>query len=496
MWGKQKTERLECDFVVVGSGAGGATAAYVLSKAGFHVIVLEEGPRLKSHERPRALLENMRQSMRDAGMQTTTRAHPITVLQGRLVGGSTAINSGIIWRTPDDVREHWRRERGLEPLAGPALDTAFDQVDRELEVTQTQDHILGGNSSRMREAAEQLGLPGKAMHRNAASCQGSAQCLQGCPNRARMSMDVSLIPRSEALGARVLSEHRVTWIQIERGRATGVEGFAEHAPYRSFHVRARRAVILAAGAVHSPALLLRRGFRGAVGHGFQSHPGSAMIGHFERPIGMSFGATQGYEVPMRKRGYKLESLSLPPELLAARIAGAGKAWKERITALDHYAQWVVQVRMEARGRVRLGFGSRPQITYQPTQNDLLKMREALCLLATMMLRTGATEVHPGIATAPATLRKESEVDTLAQHPIKGTDLHLLASHLFGTCAAGSDPRNSVVDPNLQHHECEGLYVMDGSALPTNLGVNPQHTIMALCWVAAERLANSHLAVAA
>lgn len=487
---KTKAEDVEADFVVVGSGAGGATAAYLLSKAGYSVIVLEEGPRLSAHERPRALLESMSRSMRDAGMQTTARSHPITVLQGRIVGGSTAINSGIIWRTPDDVRALWREAFGLVSLTNNNLDRAFDTLDKELEVTQTQDEILGRNSATMRDAARKMGLVGKRMHRNARTCQGSAQCLQGCPIRARLSMDVSLIPRAEALGAIVLSEHRADWIRVARGRAVGIEGRRTDKGHRPFRAHARRAVVLSAGAVHTPLLLLRRGFRGRTGYGFQSHPGTAMIGQFDEPIGMGFGATQGYEIPMRERGFKLESLALPPELLAARIAGAGVQWGQRVARLDHYAQWVVQVRMKAQGRVQCGWNAKPRITFKPTKEDLATLQEAVVLLGRMMLRSGANEIHPGIASAPHTMTSEAELDKLEQHALKATDLHLLASHLFGTCAAGANPATSVVDSNLCHHECDNLYVMDGSALPTNMGVNPQHTIMALSWLAAERLANS------
>lgn len=485
----RKIETLDTDYVIVGSGAGGATAAYLLSRAGHHVLVLEEGPRLSPAERPRALLESMTMSMRDAGMQTTAFSHPITVLQGRLVGGSTAINSGIIWRTPEDVRAQWKEDYGLDALTGPRMDLAFEALDRELEVTQTQENILGNNSARMRDAASLLGLEGQPMFRNARTCRGAAQCLQGCPTESRLSMDVSLIPRSEEHGTVVLSEHRAEWISIERGRAVGVQGVATNSDYTHFHARARKGVILSAGAIHTPHLLLKRGFRGRTGHGFQSHPGTAMIGYFDDPVGMSFGATQGYEVPMRDRGYKLESLALPPELLAARIAGAGPVWRERISRLDHYAQWVVQVRMQAQGRVSLGLTGKPRITFRPTAGDYKKLREAIVLLGRMMLRSGASEIHPGVASAPHTLTTETELRKLEERTLKPTDLHLLASHLFGTCAAGSDPARAVVDDALQHHDCAALYVMDASALPTNMGVNPQHTIMAFSWMAAEKIAN-------
>jgi choline dehydrogenase-like flavoprotein len=108
----------------------------------------------------------------------------------------------------------------------------------------------------------------------------------------------------------------------------------------------------------------------------------------------------------------------------------------------------------------------------------------------MFFAAGATEVFPGIARRPQILKDISEVDALEQGELTHDDFHMVASHLFGTACAGSDPAKSVVAPSLESHAVRGLYVMDASVFPTNLGVNPQHSIMALVHRAAERLANA------
>ncbi|MEZ4255443.1 MAG: GMC family oxidoreductase [Polyangiales bacterium] len=485
----------ETDFVVVGSGAGGATTARVLAEAGHRVLILEEGPRIATDERPRALLDAMILAVRDAGTQSTAASAPIPVLQGRLVGGSTAINSGIIWRMPDDVRADWRARFGLGDLVDErALDRIFSQIERDLGTSATQPEILGGNGHRMAEAARAVGLTtGQPMTRNAPTCHGSARCLQGCPHAARLSMDVTYIPMAERWGARVEPLHRVRRVRTTGGVATGVEGVVLDAstrrPTRRFRVEARRAVVLAAGVVHSPTFLLRLGLRGAVGRHFQSHPGAAVVGRFKEPLGMGFGATQAYEVPCRERGYKLESLSLPPELLATRIPGAGVEWQRRVGSLDHYAQWAAQVRMEAHGTVRLGWGGGAAVRYEPTERDVSKLHEALVLIAEMMFAAGAEEVYPGVTGVPDVLRTKADVEAFRNARVRRRDLHLLASHLFGTARASHDPSDSVVDPRLESRAVRNLYVMDGSVFPTNLGVNPQHSIMAVAWRAAEWLAN-------
>ncbi len=487
------------DFVIVGTGAGGATAARVLSGAGHSVILLEEGPSLAVADRPRDLLGGMRAAFRDMGTNATIGTMPLPLLQGRCVGGSTAINSGIIWRLPDDVRRDWTERLGLGELVDErGLSDAFDAIERELGITETVPALWGGNGERMARGAEALGLPGKAIVRNAPRCKGSAQCLQGCPNEARQSMDVSYVPRSIRQGARLHTRARVDRVRFEGTRAVGVEGAVLDAARRqvgTLSVRARRAVIVSASAVQSPVVLRRSGLRGMVGERFMAHPGCAVVGRFDEPVEMSFGGTQAYEVPLRERRIKLESLSLPPEMLAARLPGAGAEWVERLTQLDHFAQWAVQCRMEAVGRVRprwFGNGSDASVTYVPTRADMLRIRDGVVTLSRMMFAAGAREVYPGVAGLKTVLRDPAEVELLEASEYVPSQLTMVASHLFASCPAGSDPANSAVGPDLAVHGTSGLYVMDASALPTNMGVNPQHSIMGVVWRAAERLAQQEL----
>lgn len=485
------------DFVIVGTGAGGATAARVLSGAGHSVLLLEEGPRLVTRERPRDLLGAMRSTFRDMGTNATVGTTPLPLLQARCVGGSTAINSGIIWRLPEDVRQDWVTRLGLGELVDErGLSDAFDVIERELEISESDPSVWGGNSTLMARGADALGLPGKAISRNASRCKGSAQCLQGCPGEARQSMDVSYIPRSIRQGARLHANARVDRVRFDGTRAVGVEGVVLDANGRkvgSLTARARRAVIIAASTVQSPVILRRSGLRGMVGERFMAHPGCAVVGRFDEPVGMSFGGTQAYEVPLRERRIKLESLSLPPEMLAARLPGAGAEWQERLAHLDHFAQWAVQVRMEAVGRVRpalFGSGSDASVQYTPTRADMLRIRDGVVTLSRLMFAAGAREVYHGIAGVKTVLRDPAEVSLLEEREHAQSQYNIVASHLFASCPAGSNPSNSAVGPDLAVHGVTGLYVMDSSALPTNMGVNPQHSIMGVVWRAAEKLAQA------
>jgi choline dehydrogenase-like flavoprotein len=204
---------------------------------------------------------------------------------------------------------------------------------------------------------------------------------------------------------------------------------------------------------------------------------------------MSFGATQAYEVPLRERGMKLESLALPPELLAARLPGAGEEWQRELRKLDYFAQFCTVIRMQARGRVRPSWLGGVKVTYEPLPQDVARLKEGVALLVRVMFAAGAVEVFPGVAGVPERMTRPEQADLVLSGDVRRADIHLMASHHFGTACASADPRRGVVGDDLQAHELPGLYVMDASVFPTNLGVNPQHSIMAVAWRGAERLAN-------
>jgi choline dehydrogenase-like flavoprotein len=285
---------------------------------------------------------------------------------------------------------------------------------------------------------------------------------------------------------------RATRIALRDGRAYAVEGElreAEEAAPQRFRFAARRGVIVAAGAIYTPVLLRNSGLRGLVGERFSAHPGAAIVGRFAEPVGMGFGATQAYEVPLHADGFKLESISMPPELLASRLPGVGADWQRRLEELDRFAQWAAVTRMRALGQVRPTLTGGVRVRYEPLAEDVQRLKQGLSLIVRMMFAAGALEVYPGVAGLPEVFTRPEQAESILDASVRRRDLHLVASHHFGTACAGADPRRSVVDARLECHQLPGLFVMDASVFPTNLGVNPQHSIMAVVFRAAEWLAN-------
>ena len=477
------------DFVIVGSGAGGGAAARALSGAGRSVAVLEEGPRVTAADVSTSVHRSMRQLFREGGRTAMLGRAPIPYLQGRVVGGTTFVNSAITWRTPEKVVAQWRTDFGLDELLAD-LDAAYATLEEEMHVRPTGDDIASVNDRMMRDGATRVGIESRPTHRNELGCKGSGRCIHGCPNAAKQSTAINHLVRAAEGGARIFANAHVRRVVLRGGRAVGVEGRAVGSG-RPFYVEARKAVVLAASAVQSPNLLARSGVRNAhLGRHFMAHPGTSIVGVYPQRIDMWTGASQGYEAfGLRdKLGVKLETINIPPEVSAARLPGAGPrlaAWMER---LPHVGAWAIALKAEAEGTVRPSWLFGDAVRFTLTTGDVDRLRRGIRAAAEMHFAAGAREVLASIHGMPEVLTSPDELRLFDDAPLDARAYNMIATHLFGGCRAARDPAAGVVDPSLAVHGLRGLYVMDASVLPTNTGVNPQHGIMAVALSAARRLA--------
>ena len=484
------------DVVIVGSGAAGATAAYTLAEAGLSVGIVEEGPWRKTRDITKDVHSSFRRVMRQSGMQVLSGGAFMPLLQGRCVGGSTFVNSAIAWRTPEDVLDEWATKFGLgDAITMRALEPHFEALERDLSVRSVDPAVLGENNRLFLEQTHKHGYASAPMRRYDRGCEGSGLCLTGCPSAAKQGMSVTYVPWALAHGARIYTSCKVERVELRGGRAVGVR--ARSASGQLVEVHARRAVIVAASTVQTPGILRRSGIRTrALGKHFQAHPGLAVGGLFDHPIEMAFGATQGAECTHFRKSerFKLETIALPPDLAGARIPGVGIELAERLSQLAHVAVWAAQVRAEAEGEVKTGWSpgvsSVDRVSFTMTKRDLTTARRACALLARLLFDAGAREVWPGVFGVPSVLRSIDEVRLIEEAPLDPHNFNFIATHLFGAARMGLDSRAGVVGPDFQVHGAPGLYVVDSSVFPTNLGVNPQHSIMAMSRLAASRLANA------
>ena len=487
--------RAVCDVAIIGSGCAGATAARVLSAAGLDVALLEEGPYVPTERFVRDTWGAFKQLWRDQGFQVARGRTFLPILQGRAVGGSTPINGAIVHRIPEPILESWADRGAAELLDAAELERVYGCLDRELGVAPAPAEVLGRNNTLMADGLRGVGASGHPIRRNVRGCEGSALCMSGCAGARKQSMLVTYVPRALEAGARVFATCRAERIEVRGGRGRAVVArFRDHTGVGGWlHLEARHAILVGASAVQTPLLLRASGIgraSGLVGERFQCHPGSSVLGVFDEPVKLWFGATQGYETThWWDERMKMETVGMSLDVAAGRLPGFGPALMRRLREFAHVAQWGVQVRSEAHGRVRRGPFGKTDIRFDLTDADVRVLKTGLVRLTEMMFAAGARKVYPGVFGIPEEIDSVDPMRRLHDLPDDPRLFHGIASHMFGTAVMGSDARTSVVGPDLQAHDARGVYVIDSSAFPTNMGVNPAHTIAAVAWRVAERLAD-------
>lgn len=463
----------ECDVVVVGSGAGGASVARVLSEAGMSVIVVEEGDHHDASTYSTDVFEALPKLYRDSGLTVAEGRPAIPLPVGRCVGGTTVINSGTCFRAPGDILMRWRDEYGLDWAT--ELDGEFEAVEEALSVTPVEAGTAGRNAELCRLGAEALGASNHGLARNAVDVTCCGSCPTGCAIDAKMAMHVSELPRAVAAGARIRAGQRVARVLVEGGRAVGVRCS------RGYEVRAG-AVVLAAGALGTPELLLSQGLAnssGKVGRHLRIHPACWVGALYDEPVRGWDGVMQSWAVDeWNDRGLFLEATFTPLSFGAHWLRGAGAPYKERLERIDQLGVIGVHLSDRSQGRVSVSRSRELRIGYKLTSDDAAALRFGIARAADVHFAAGAREVYPQVGRV-SVLRPGEQTPLVEQGRFHPGELRLEAFHPMGTTRMGRDPRTSVVAPSGETHDVPGLYIADSGLFPTSLRVNPMVTIMAV-----------------
>jgi len=477
---------MRVDAVVVGSGAGGSIVARELARAGKSVVVLEEGghysPARYGAMRP---TESLRHLFRDAGLSVATGLGDtpvISVLAGKCFGGSSVLTGGVCFRIPEDVLQDWSTRLGLARITADDLDERFSEIERDLDVTEVPSALRSRSTELFMEGAEALGIPMKPLRRNAPACKGSSRCSFGCPTGAKRSVDVAVLPEAMKRGATVVCDAFVNRVVMDGRRARGVEGSlldARGGKGPAFRIEADL-VIVACGSQHTPLLLRRSGLSSPhLGRHLTLHPGIRIGAIFDERVDGWDGAMQSvYSDHFSDEGITLVGIYTTPNILAAALPGPGRDHRKLVAHIPTFALLGALVPDEGSGVVRRWLGREPLVTYRMAERDRSRLRRALRILGEMAFAAGAREVLLPVFGAPAVRTKAELANAIDAMP-SFRNLECAAFHPLGSARMSARPEDGVVSRDGAVWNTEGLYVADGSILPTSIGVNSQLPVMAL-----------------
>ena len=484
---------VNADVVVVGSGSGGATAAAALAETGLEVVILEEGALHRTESFTTDPIRGIQRLYRDAGTSVILGTPSILFAEGRCVGGSTVINGGMCWRTPERVLDEWTRDQGLPDVSPHAMEPHFERAEEILHSEPQQPDTLGRHSHLFLEGAQKLGWAPETNRRNMRRCMGLNNCALGCPTGAKQSMLVTEVPRALRAGARLFTHARVRRLLFKGRRAIGVRGdflSARGRPTHGFEVHAPL-VVLAAGARHTPGILLRSRVRNrALGRHLQVHPNAKVVGVFDERIDPWVGAHQTHQLhEFLDEGILIAYATVPPGLLASGLPGLGADHAARMRQYNHMLTAGALVEDTGEGRVRLGLDLQPYMTFRLSPRDVETIHRAVALTSELLFAAGAREVLLPFAHLPR-LGSSDEIQRVHALPRRPGATELMTVHIMGSARMAADPRDGVVDPWGFVHGIEGLAIADASLFPSSVGVNPQESIMALVLRNAERMADA------
>lgn len=500
--------RFTADVVIVGSGAGAGVVAAELARAGRGVLVIEAGPFVDESNMPRDELDAFGRLYLNYGLLSTWDG-AITMLAGSGVGGGTLVNWMTCIDAPAAVREEWVRDHGLDGVAGDEWSADVAVIEAELNVASSI--VVPPKDEIIRRGAEELGWESGLIRRNATACGDCGSCPFGCRRGAKQSGIRAHLAEAVRLGAVILDRARVRTVirEGDAGPVVGVTGSLAPADPngppdavpRPFEVRANQ-VVLAAGALRSPAILQESGFgHSAIGRYLRIHPVPVIGALMPEPVDMWRGTMQavrsmefGHDGPGH-RPYVIESAPGHLGLLSLVLPWEGAtAHAELMARARHFAPLVAVTRDGGEGRVRLTGAGRVRIDYQLDDAGRATARHALVSMARLARAGGAAEIlavgmpivrhlADGAGDEPRRFAAfERQLAAMNFAPHRGT---VASAHQMGTIRLGADAATHPADPrgriraDSRGSIVPGLYVADTSTFPTAVGVNPMITVMAM-----------------
>ena len=503
------------DVAIIGSGAAGGTLSAHLARSGADVIVLEGGPKVDTrtafnthalpYQFPNRHIPTMKPGVEGFDSE-----------RSRGLGGKTQLWNAVALRmSPRDFKGYRHDSAGADwPIDYADLAPHYDAIEREVGVCGNLDHLpdlpdgiflppvpmkcsdqilargaasLGVKIIHVRKATRSTPAPRTQWTPGRPACHFCGNCMAGCDVVAKYnSYDVHMIPALKT-GKLTLQPNSIVYdIPVSKeNRVTGVK-FLDRTTKQPGEIQARIVVVAAACAQSASILLMSKSALYPTGLANSSgHLGQDFIPHFTggvqvflkdligKPSANDEGFLDHAYIPSfmhdrprdyaRSFGVQFNYQNRRAAGWAKSVPGFGKDFKHSVK--DRYPAFVV---LSPYGEMLPNKDSFVDLDYTKKDDYGLPLTRR-----TVSWKDNDQKLFKEMTRWVVDIAKASGAEILSVADTPATN------HELGGCRAGSDPRTSVVNANLQSHDIPNLYVVDGSVFPSASEKNPTHTIMAL-----------------
>ncbi len=473
-----KSDNLNCEYLVIGSGAGGSAACKYLTDMGKDVLLIEEGQDYKVNEFGGSISKSFLYAWRNAGITPILSKSSYGFGEGKCLGGGTYINGGLIWRTPKIVLDNWNQKLKTNKFHIDNLKKYFDEIEKNLDLNLKNDNNISENkeSEKLAEIGKKYKIKVEDVPRSINSTDKTNNLILGAPGETKNSILQRYIYKSKENGLKILTNCKATKLIIKNDRIETVEAIIDN---KEIYINPNK-VILACGATQTPMII-----KNSFGNKFLK---SEMAVHLNLRIGVRFKdnmqTVKGKMFTKQIQEYLNDGVLIMPTSFNKNSFFSGLAKMDNNSLseieknIDNYANFVIQFQSE--NKVNLNRFNKTLIpTYDLSLKDLQKIKKYFIIFCNALFGTGAEEIILPLKKNYI-ISKKSNLEKLIDINFTPRNLEMISVHGMSSAKMGiKRSHKEIFGIDGKSFDFKNMYCVDSSILPTSTIESPQATIMAV-----------------